>query len=265
MRRIASLVSALTLAAAVAGCSDAADYAASISASLRSEQAAYQQARAAATSGLRGDAVVDGLQRWASSLTGLATNIDNLSNRLRRHPEERAQVDQAFFSQLQTGLNAVLGRDESLRPLTPSWRMNDAARAAAQISGALSTLRTQYAVLFETGAPGREGPNPVDPMLDSRLYDTFQDCVNQFAILGMSTGDHDCERYGRNVCGHQMRLLSCVAVKIMSATVSGRGCSVDDCTPGTTVDPGQCTTGPAPWISEVRGCASTTPIEGPAN
>ena len=262
MRKIASAVSSLVLAAAIAGCSDAADYAAQISAALRGEQTGYQQVRAAAKNGLRGDQVADGLQSWASSLGGVASNIDNLSNRLRRHPEERAKVDQAFFTQLRAGLDAILNRDESFRPLTPSWRMGDAARATAQISGSLSTLRTQYAVLFETAAPGREGITPVDPLLDSRLYDTYPDCVNQFVMLGIGSADQACEGYGRNVCGHQMRLLSCVAVKVMSGALAGNGCTVTECD---RVDPGNCRTSAASWVGEVRGCASSTPIEGPGN
>lgn len=245
------------LIAVVVGACSATNITNEISNLLNREMTYYGVVAQSSRGQLRGEVVAENLQSWASSLASLNNSVKNLSDRLQSHPDEWDNVSDEVRGQMKTRFDELFSRNDNLMILIPSWRMNDAAQSQSSIMASLSSLRSRYRQMYNQTPPS--GSNNLQLMVDARLYDTYQDCVNAFTIFGLARNDNSCSQIAQRVCGHQMKLMSCLTTMFLNAAANGTSCSVTRCDQN-----GNCSEDRAPWISQVANCNSTTPVEGPA-
>lgn len=98
---------------------------------------------------------------------------------------------------------------------------------------------------------------------DEGLYDTYYDCVNAIRTYGAVIGDSSCGNHAERVCGHQMRLLSCLTVKIVEAQTHLKRCEETVCGPGTANGDTECFERRARWLNGLSSCESREAIESP--
>lgn len=210
------LVALLSLA--FSGCKNAEMIATELQAQTDVERIAEVHIERVAT--MRGEQVVKTLDTWSKSLADIDLSVKRIADRLSSHPEEKLAVN-PYLLELKQRLEVILGRALTLSLLVPQWQKAEAETLVREISTSLSNIQRGYMILFPN-EPRLRGSLSIALNIDSGLFDTYENCVEQFDNLKGQIGDWFCGHGGRFYCGHQMNL-ECVRSKI--SLFGSDGCS----------------------------------------
>lgn len=200
------LLLALVVAVFTAGCPDPSTFTPSLGTPadvdrMTSEEArAFDTLRQASSGSLRGEAAYDAVVAWKDDISQLRNGLNALGT---------AGGDLALETRLRGAIDGILGRDE-VNVRVPSWREAEARQAASDVAIALGQIRGFYRGRFH-GEPG--GHVALGIAVDTGIADMHDDCVMQFNLYGVRTGQGSCGLMASDACGHQTNSI-CLAARL---------------------------------------------------